>query len=236
MISMDALFGLPRKKSAGQSHRDPLHGHIFFKDQPSVDEHVASSSRRNACDKVCSDFLAGDVLRSSNRYKALDETALFGCACRHEFPLMFINLKHGERISYAEWLLQEMVQSYPAEIKLHVMYDIACTLNKYMQKYEGNNVLLKKVQLCLPIFHAYGHKPQCQIIFSPLRCDGLGLSDGEVMERLWSFLRRFSRMTKEMRPAHRTDVLCHALIYYGYKTKRKLGSLLLNRWKKAEQM
>ena len=52
MISMDALFGLPRKKSAGQSHRDPLHGHIFFKDQPSVDEHVANSSRRNACDKV----------------------------------------------------------------------------------------------------------------------------------------------------------------------------------------
>ena len=40
---------------------------------------------------------AGDVLRSSNRYKALDETAVFGCACRHEFPLMFIDLKHGER-------------------------------------------------------------------------------------------------------------------------------------------
>ena len=40
-----------------------------------------------------------------------------------------------DRISYAEWLLQEMVQSYPAEIKLHVMYDIACTLNKYMQVY-----------------------------------------------------------------------------------------------------
>ena len=62
-----------------------------------------------------------------------------------------------------------------------------------------------------------------QVIFSPLRCDGLGLSDGEVMERLWSFLRRFSRMTKEMRPPHRIDVLCHALLYYGYKTKRKLG-------------
>ena len=45
----------------------------------------------------CSNFLAGDVLRSSNRYKALDETAVFGCACRHAFPLMFIDLKHGER-------------------------------------------------------------------------------------------------------------------------------------------
>lgn len=40
---MDALFGLPRKKSAGSSHRDPLHGDLFFGDQAAVDEHVASS-------------------------------------------------------------------------------------------------------------------------------------------------------------------------------------------------
>ena len=63
-----------------------------------------------------------------------------------------------------------------------------------------------------------------QIVFSPLRCDGLGLSDGEVMERIWSYLRRFSRMTKEMRPAHRVDILSHALLYYGFKTKQKLGN------------
>ena len=78
------------------------------------------------------------------------------------------------------------------------------------------------------------------------------------MDRLWSFLRRFSCMTKEMRPSNRTDILCHALIYYGHKTKQKLGiehyyqyyyiiclfnhqqtylgPLLLSRWKRAEQM
>jgi hypothetical protein len=113
------------------------------------------------------------------------------------------------RISYAEWLLQELIQSYPAEIKLHVMYDIACTLKKYME-----------------------------VVFSPLRCDGLGLSDGEVMERLWSFLRRFSRMTKEMRPAHRADILSHALIYYGYKTKQKLDPVsedMLQSWIRNEK-
>lgn len=35
----------------------------------------------------CSDFLAGDALRSSRCFYALrvDETAFFGCACRHEF-------------------------------------------------------------------------------------------------------------------------------------------------------
>ena len=46
---------------------------------------------------MCSNFLAGDMIRSANRYKALDETAVFGFCCRHEFPGRFINLKHGER-------------------------------------------------------------------------------------------------------------------------------------------
>ena len=45
----------------------------------------------------CHEFLAGNMLRSAKRYKALDEIAIFGCACRHEFPCFFINLKHGER-------------------------------------------------------------------------------------------------------------------------------------------
>ena len=53
-----------------------------------------------------------------------------------------------------------------------------------------------------------------------MRCEGIGLSDGETMERLWSYL-RFGKMTKEMRPSHRTDVLAHVLVYL--KTKAKLG-------------
>ena len=58
---------------------------------------------------------------------------------------------------------------------------------------------------------------------SPLRCPGIGMSDGEVLERLWSFLRRFGKMTKEMHPSHRVDVITHALLHYSYKTKQKLG-------------
>ena len=37
------------------------------------------------------------MLRSATRYRALDETAVFGVACRHEFPVLFLNLKHGEK-------------------------------------------------------------------------------------------------------------------------------------------
>lgn len=62
-----------------------------------------------------------------------------------------------------------------------------------------------------------------KVLYSPLRIEGIGLSDGEVMERLWSYLRRFSRMTKEMRPAHREDVLSHAMLYYCQKKTERMG-------------
>lgn len=51
---MDALFGLPRKKSAGTSVRLPLFGHTMFMNQNSVDEYVAAESTTNLhVPKVC---------------------------------------------------------------------------------------------------------------------------------------------------------------------------------------
>ena len=102
--------------------------------------------------------MAGDALRSSTRYHALDETALFGCGCRHEFPLMFFNLKHGERytvctstltnnsllsadvlawcfcrLSYAVWMVDRLLHNSKDEVHLAVMYDVACSLQKHLQ-------------------------------------------------------------------------------------------------------
>ena len=41
VLPLDVFFGLPRKKATRKSHRDPLHGEIFFANQSSVDKHVA---------------------------------------------------------------------------------------------------------------------------------------------------------------------------------------------------
>ena len=85
------------------------------------------------------------MLRSANRYRALDETAVFGYCCRHEFPGKYINLKHGERyvyicnewsetcnsgvifiqllchinrLAYAVWMLENILQSYSQHLNL----------------------------------------------------------------------------------------------------------------------
>ena len=42
---MDALFGLPRRKAAGTSYRQALHGSLFFQDQGDVDKFVKSAPK-----------------------------------------------------------------------------------------------------------------------------------------------------------------------------------------------
>ena len=45
MVAIDAIFGLPRKKSAGSSYQDPLFGSLYFSEQSSVDEFVGTYGR-----------------------------------------------------------------------------------------------------------------------------------------------------------------------------------------------
>ena len=62
--------------------------------------------------------------------------------------------------------------------------------------------------------------------YSPRILDNCGLTDGEATERLWSYLRRMAKITKEMRPSHRLDVLTSALIHYSSKALSSLGQQL----------
>ena len=56
-----------------------------------------------------------------------------------------------------------------------------------------------------------------QIKYNPRNILGFGLSDGDIVECLWSYLRRFAAMTKEMHPSHRIDILSDALTHYRQK-------------------
>ena len=48
---------------------------------------------------------------------------------------------------------------------------------------------------------------------------GSGLADGEQMERLWSYLHKFGKLSKEMTPSHRVDTLT----YSSERVKEKQG-------------
>ncbi|XP_065639507.1 uncharacterized protein LOC124815584, partial [Hydra vulgaris] len=161
----------------------------------------------------CNDFKAINSLRSKKSNAKLDETGVFGCSCRHEVPRQFFNLKSGESLANAVYLINQILDQVKEEVNVVVMYDIACMLVKHLKK-RGSNILDKNVSFCIPSFHIYGHRSACQLKYSPKSTVGIGISDGEVMERLWSALRRFSKITKEQTPSHRADTLTLGLLHY----------------------
>ena len=64
-----------------------------------------------------------------------------------------------------------------------------------------------------------------QIKYSPRRVKGVGLTDGEGTERLWSFLRDYSRITKEMSSGKRVDVLTDGLLHYATRLRQRFGNI-----------
>ena len=75
-----------------------------------------------------------------------------GVVCRHEYPLFFVNLFHGERyisliihmlliliyiyirnrIAYCMYILECLKSMYPNH-EVQAMYDIACVLAKHLK-------------------------------------------------------------------------------------------------------
>ncbi|XP_028407170.1 uncharacterized protein LOC114529555 [Dendronephthya gigantea] len=100
-------------------------------------------------------------------------------------------------------------------------FDEQDNVDKFVEEYANNaevaptknnrDDILERVDLAIPVFHCYGHKSACQINYGPQRKDGYGLTDGEAIKRLWSYLRGFSSITKEMTASRRVDLLSDAL-------------------------
>jgi len=40
------------------------------------------------------------------------------------------------RLAYGEWLIQRMIEETSDGVHMHVIYDIACTLDKHLKVYE----------------------------------------------------------------------------------------------------
>ena len=54
VYAIDALFGLPRKKAAGISYREPLLGNVYFGNQSAVDQFVNESGKAKSQHAVSS--------------------------------------------------------------------------------------------------------------------------------------------------------------------------------------
>uniref|UniRef100_H2YTB4 Uncharacterized protein n=1 Tax=Ciona savignyi TaxID=51511 RepID=H2YTB4_CIOSA len=129
---LDGNFGLVRRLAAGTKKTEPHHNKKLF-----LQDDETSTFINNYCDKDkhtqnCSDFQAGDKVRSKSKNKKLDVKGIFGCCCRHEFPKLFMDLKHGERLGYPVFLLKKLLEQN-SNTNVKVFYDIACRLEDHLR-------------------------------------------------------------------------------------------------------
>lgn len=68
--------------------------------------------------------------------------------------------------------------------------------------------------------HAYGHQWACQLAYNPRLCRGLGLTDGEGVERTWSRLRKLVGVVRSSSVMSITYVPTSLLIVYLVITAR----------------
>ena len=97
---------------------------------------------------------------------------------------------------------------------LTISYDIACQWKVHLRERNAKlpaAVRLPiddvKIQYALPVWHAASHNEDCQnqnsLSFKP----GVGKSDGEGVERVWSVLNPSAFSTKDAGKGQRADVL-----------------------------
>lgn len=56
--------------------------------------------------------------------------------------------------------------------------------------------ITERLMFAITAMHAYGHHWACQLVYNPRMRVGLGLTDGEGVERLWSRLRKLIGITR----------------------------------------
>ncbi|KIJ12672.1 hypothetical protein PAXINDRAFT_14434 [Paxillus involutus ATCC 200175] len=136
-------------------------------------------------------FVAADEKREKASTHFFADMGLMALLCWHDCVLWLVNMTStGEKQHYALALIQQLTQHIPDNMRVGLLYDIGCQLERSWRKFKFfANSILSRFHFAISVFHAYGHQWPCQVVYHPRKRQGFGLSDGEGCERLWSALK-----------------------------------------------
>nr|GAT53357.1 predicted protein [Mycena chlorophos] len=155
--------------------------------KPDVEEEDGYEGRlkvpRSALDACEKSFKAADESREKASTQFFAQTGLMGLVC---IVLFLVNLKSaGEKQFYSLLLLEALFQHLPPDIRVAVLYDIACQLDRSCEKWGFLDRYRDRIAFAVSVFHAFGHIWACQLVYHPHKCIGFGFENGECAERVW---------------------------------------------------
>ncbi|KAI7860183.1 hypothetical protein BDC45DRAFT_529802 [Circinella umbellata] len=210
-IALDGNMQLKRYK-ANEYDKEKYISSQYFSADRKQDQYENFTSESNDNPQSCERNFKATVNVSRGDPKC-HECGLVGSICaRHDIPLEFTNIyESGEGFKYTLAIINALLQIPNARI-VTVMYDIICRIKSSIKK-NFPGLSGDGTKMAVSVFHAYAHTMKCQVDFNPRYAKGLGLTDGEGMERLWSYLGQFVSITRPMTAKNRMLTLCHAISF-----------------------
>ncbi|KAJ7575862.1 hypothetical protein C8J56DRAFT_800901 [Mycena floridula] len=164
-----------------------------------------------------------------------DDTGLMALVCRHDIPILFANIDiPGEQQKFSIALIEVISHLVPLNAVLVFLYDIACVVDRSILKYDIlPEWITRRIQFATSAMHAYGHQWSCQLVYNPRLHLGLGLTDGEGVERLWARLRRLIGVKRRSGRSRRIWLLDRQSDAIGRDLREGLGDWIVNRLTKG---
>ncbi|KAJ7450436.1 hypothetical protein FB451DRAFT_1566624 [Mycena latifolia] len=215
LLAVDANFRLKNRMRANEIDDPSLGpGWGYWVEPKKYKRHVKKYVNEKDI-STCIAFAA--LLQKDTRMTTgLRVSGVGGCVCaRHECmrPNGLGDLQKGERYANMDYIVMAALAGFCLML-LTISYDIGCQWKIHLP--ERNERLPKNVRLPLkdvqiqyglPVWHAASHNEDCRNANSLSLKPGVGKSDGEGVERVWSVLNPIAFSTKDAGRGQRADVI-----------------------------
>ncbi|KAL1749560.1 hypothetical protein FB107DRAFT_280582 [Schizophyllum commune] len=216
ILAMDANFRLKNRIRKNERTDSGLSdGRGLFVQTAPYKEHIASY----VSEKDISSCIAFAALaeKDTKFTTGLRVSGVGGVICaRHEIlqPHGLVDLQKGERYANMDYVLCSVIKALEPPSDVVVSYDIGCQYQvnfaERVQRlpgalqYDDNTT---KVYHGLPVWHGGIHEESCRSRNSLKYLRGVGRTDGEAIERIWSLMNPVAYATKEMGEGARHDAI-----------------------------
>ncbi|KAG6824273.1 hypothetical protein H0H92_007384 [Tricholoma furcatifolium] len=189
-----------------------------------------------AVDECEATHVSGSGSNSKTNMDKFDDSGVMALVCRHDIPVFLANIDTpGEQQKYAFALIEHLMALLPPNAHLVVLYDVGCVIDRSCQLPPAHGQLLQYDILPHDIFsrilfttnamHSYVHQWSCQLVYNPRMQPGLGLTDGEGVERLWSRMRKLIGITRTSHVSPVKDLLPGLLLASDSQRTRRIWVL-----------
>ncbi|THU93004.1 hypothetical protein K435DRAFT_671013, partial [Dendrothele bispora CBS 962.96] len=240
-LAIDACFRLKRRKISSWEKDPSLQdGWAYFVEHEPYKKWCGVMSEQKEM-STCTNLASLDYANTKFHVGYDASGGAAGICARHEFLLAngYGQTQVGERYANIDFIVASLLRHICALLFLVISYDIACQWSKkIVERFMNLPPLIRlvliiritRMRFVIPKLHILAHLLKCQELFSLNYSPGVGQTDAESIERLWSNLGPVTTSLKEMGPGSHHDTLEDHFGHWNWCKLIGMGALLKQRF------